>query len=185
MKRTFISLTLVVILLAAFTVPAMASDAEDIKAALALLKAQFPGNEQIEKLVSDANTWIASPEVVIPEGSAAIVTEQINAAKTTAGSITNLAGLSEAARNSILGNITAAANVVELKFTYSIAGGVYSFTLTDSEGNVISTATNNPIKQTGLDVTTIIIITIGITVLFGVVIIAALATGKKRQQGVA
>ena len=181
MKKILISLTLVVIILTMFTVPVIASEADDIKAALAKIQAQFAGNEQIAKLVSDANTWLASPETTLPAGSSAVVTEQINAAIATAGGATTIGALSDTQRNSILGNISAAANATELTFVYSIAGSVYTFTLLDANGKVISTVSNNPIKQTGLDSITIIIIAIGVTVLFGAAIIIAILTGKKRQ----
>jgi len=181
MKRILISLTLVVIILTAFTIPAVAAEVDDVKAALAKIQAQFPDVEQVAKLVSDANTWLASNGDELPAGSGAIVSAQINAAIATAGSASTIAGLSEAERNSILSNITTAASAVDLTFSAGVTGGVYSFTLKDAEGNVISTASNNPIKQTGLDATTIIIVSIVITILFGVAIVAAILFGKKRQ----
>jgi len=182
MKRVLISLTLVVIMLAVFSLPAIASEADDVRAALAGLQAQFPDAPQVAKIVSDANTWLAQNGDDLPAGSGAIVAGQVNAAIATAGGATTIAGLSEAQRNSILGNITAAAEAVELSFSASFSGGVYTFTLKNADGSVISTAANNPIKQTGLDANTIIIIAISITVLFGVAITVALITGKKRQR---
>jgi len=181
MKRILISLTLVVIMIAVFSLPATASEADDVKAALAGLQAKFPDAPQVAKIVSDANTWLAQNGDSLPEGSGAAVSAQISAAIATAGSATNLSQLSEAQRNSILGNITAAADAVDLSFSTSFSGGTYTFTLRSSDGRVISTAANNPIKQTGLDTKTIILITIGITALFGVAIAVALITGKKRQ----
>jgi len=181
MKRILISFMLVIIMLALFSLPAAASETDDVRAALAKIQAQFPGVEQVAKLVSDANTWLVANGDNLPTGSGAIVEAQVNAAIATAGGASSLSALSEAQRNSILGNIAAAADAVNLAFSVSISGGVYTFTLRNADGTVISTAANNPIKQTGQDTITIVIITIGITILFGIAITVALITGKKRQ----
>jgi len=182
MKRVLISLTLVVIMLAVFSLPVVASEADDVRAALAALQAQFPDSPQVTKVVSDANTWLAQNGDDLPAGSGAIVSGQVNAALAAAGGATNIDGLSESQRSNIIGNITTAADAVDLSFSASFSGGVYTFTLRDADGNVISTASNNPIKQTGLDANTIIIIAVSVTVLFGVAIAVALITGKKRQR---
>ena len=181
MKRILISLTLIVIMLAVFSLPVAASETDDVKAALAKIQAQFPDSPQVAKLVSDANTWLATNGDTLPEGSGAIVAEQIDIAISTAGSAANINDLTEEARNSILNNISLAAAAVDLSFTINISGGVYSFTLNDNEGSTISTAANDPIKQTGFNTKTIIFIIIGVTALFGVAIALALITGKKRQ----
>jgi len=182
MKRTLLSLGLVIIMLVAFAVPAMASaEVDAVEAALKKIEAAFP---QAAKQVSDARAWLASDGESLAAGSGAKVAAQIDAAISTAGSAKTMAAMSAEQQEKIVGNIQAAATAAGLKAAVSADGK--TITVTDSAGKVISTASAaNPVKQTGIDTTTIVIITIAITTLFGVAVVAAVATRKKGNPNVA
>jgi len=182
MKKTLIALSLIVIMLVAFAGTAMANaEADKIEAALEKVLAQFP---QSAKQVSDAKTWLAKNGDDLKAGVGDAVVKEINAAISTAGTAKTLKDMSADQQKKILDNIDAAAKAAGLSASVSADGK--TITIKDSTGAVISTGVaGNPVQQTGLDTTTIIIVAIGITVLFGAAMVTAVVTRKKGQPSVA
>jgi hypothetical protein len=185
MKKTLISLSLVVLLLISFTTPAASSSADDVIAELRAIQAAFPGNAQVARLVSAARTWLSDPvnAATITPDAAGTISGNIANARATVGSATALSELSEAQANAVVSSVAAAANAANLRFSASISGNDWTFVLTDAAGNVIASATNaDPIKQTGMDSILLIvgIIIFSVAMLFGAVIIISKTARKKR-----
>ena len=183
MKRTLITISLIVIMLVAAAIPAMASEADAVDAALNKILAQFPGNAQAAKAVDEAKAWLAANGDDLEAGSGAKVAAQINAALATAGSAKTMNAMTADQQSKIIANAKAAAEAAGLTFAVSADGK--TFTLKDGNTTVLTLSAANPVKQTGLDTTTIIVIAIGITVLFGGAMVAAIVTRKKGQPSAA
>jgi len=175
MKRTLIALALIMIMVVAFAVPAMASEADAIEAAIAKVAAKFP--QQSAKAVDDAQAWLAANGDDIKEGVGAKVAAQIDAALATIGT-SEFGKLSAADQKKVLDNVTAAAELLGLKA--ELSADRKTLTIIDGDTKFTYQA-GAAVKNTGLDTMTIAIIAICVTALFGAAIVTAVATRKKGQ----
>jgi len=179
MKKRLIALTLILILAVTFSVPALASDGNDIiRARLAALKASaLSSNQAAMSAISDIEGWLAGNTIDV--ATANTIVSNINTAVETASGATSLEELSQSQVTSILNSVTAAASAADLTFSYNLSNG--SFSLAAPDGTPISSGRvgGGTVQQTGIDTSQLTIIIISITLLFGAATVVAIATRKK------
>ncbi|MDR2569101.1 MAG: hypothetical protein LBD23_02230 [Oscillospiraceae bacterium] len=183
MKKAAISLILVIVMLVAFSVPAMASNGADIiNDRLIELAITYSGNARAISVISDARSWLAVPANAdtISASDANSIVGHIDTAVSAAGDAEFLGEMTSAQQNKIMASINSAAGVLGWTVNINTSSGVVS--IRDADGNsVTSISLGNTIKQTGLDMALIIIVIAGITVLFGIAIIIAVMPDKKKR----
>jgi len=179
--KKLIPLILIFVLAVSFSIPALASEDGNaiIRARLAALKASaLSSNQAAMSAISDIEGWLAGNTIDV--ATANTIVSNINTAVETAGGATSLEELNQTQVTSILNSVTAAASAADLNFSYNLSNG--SFALTAPDGTPISSGrvdSSGPVQQTGIDTTVIIIIAIGITLLFAISSVVAVATRKK------
>jgi hypothetical protein len=183
MKKKLIALALVIVLAFSFSFSALASEGEGnqlIRDRLNALKASALGsNTAAISAISDIEGWLASNTIDI--AAAHTIVYNINEAVSTAGGVTNLDDLSQTQLTSIMNNITAAANVADLRFSYNLTTGTFALTTADGTPVTSGRVSDDYIQQTGIDTTLIALLIIGITVLFGAASVVAIATRIRKK----
>jgi hypothetical protein len=181
MKKKLITLALILVLAISSSTPALASDGNAvILERLAILKASALGSNQAAmSAISDIEGWLASNTIDI--ATAHTIVYNINEAVAAAGGATSIEDLNQTQLTSIMNNVTAAASVAGLSFSYNLTNG--SFTLTTTDGTPVTSGRigGDTIQQTGIDTTLILMIVTGITLLFGAAAVIAVATRRKKM----
>ena len=163
-------------------IPALASDGADaVKAKLAELQATYTTPTAV-KAISDALSWLNVPAnaATISSEQGGVIVSNINNAVAAAGDVKTLGELDDAQLNAVLANVNMAVNSLGWSITIDTSGGGTSWTVLDSDGKeVTAVSAGNVIKQTGIETTVLIGLIIGITLLFGGAVVAAIVTRKK------
>ena len=177
---TITTVALITVLMFALTAAASANTpAEQIEARLSEIASQHSG-PIVQQARAQATVWLSQYGYTVTAAQAAAVLEQINAAVATAGGATAFADLSQGEINSIMGNLANAAYALNLSADFVVDATGLRARITDAGGRVVAYVAQDPIRQTGIDHSAIIAITLGISALFGVAAIAAVASRKKK-----
>jgi hypothetical protein len=161
------------------------SGADALNAELQRLLRLHADNDNAQKLIDDAQIWLADPvnAASITDDIAADVIANIGDAQSAIGDARRLGQLDQAQIDAVISSVTAAANAAGLKFEVTVISGINMiFALKDADGNDISrVTTGNPIKQTGTDAATLLAIVLAASVLFAAAVIGSVLIIRKRR----
>lgn len=159
------------LMVAASTLTAFAAEltAEEKDIIAALQDAGVPA-----EYVTQAENYLAKDDVVVTAEQATAIKSEIAAAKATANGALTLDALTDAQKEAISANVSAAAAELGLKVSYDSAASTIKVVDTATGSEVINVSAN-PIKDTGADMTMAIAV---VTVLGAALAVCAVASKK-------
>ena len=107
-----------------------------------------------ESYIATAESYLAKSDVTITATQADSVIANIEAAKVIAGGNLKASTFTADQETKIAAEISAAAETMDLSTTYSTTDGI---SIIDGSGNVLLTAVEGSVKQTGFDYTIVIL----------------------------
>ena len=179
MKKSLISILMIVVMLVAFAVPALAADGNAVvRDKLVALKATFGDSPTAVKAIDDALVWLTRNPGAIDLEQADDIIDNIDDAIAAADGVYVFANLTPTQLANVEAAIKAGADVIGATVSF---GANNTVTVRDADGNTIFyVRAGGAIQQTGIDASLLVTIIIGITVLFGAAAIVAVVTRKKR-----